>query len=344
MQTRGRKIVREISQRKTRTVLVSLSIFIGVLGVVMLFSMRDIMVGSFEDSIDLDNMEMIRVYASINTDQPPNNEALLATLRNLPDMEAVMGVAINRVYMRDGDGFRESFVFAFSDPLDELPLEAIERIDGRAPVAGQREIAVERRLTSTYDVSLNDEIIFRVGDEDETTNFQRAIIDNSAYVPIFTITEDPKENSVVALVRSSGDAMSMLALGLLVPVLAAVMPVLTALRVRITTAITDLGITSTYRSEGVIGRVSTVVPVPINLRQSLHNINRKKGRMALNIFTLGLAAGSFMGVFAVLDSLNTVGFRLENTFGHQIAIATIASLWPALSAARKTISDILRYQ
>ncbi len=51
LRTRGRKIFRDIATRKTRTALVSASIFIGVLGVVMLFSMGEIFVDRLETTM-----------------------------------------------------------------------------------------------------------------------------------------------------------------------------------------------------------------------------------------------------------------------------------------------------
>jgi putative ABC transport system permease protein len=46
--------------------------------------------------------------------------------------------------------------------------------------------------------------------------------------------------------------------------------------------------------------------VPINVRQGISNVIRKKGRIVLTVVTLTLAAGAFMGVFAVFTSISKV--------------------------------------
>jgi hypothetical protein len=78
--------------------------------------------------------------------------------------------------------------------------------------------------------------------------------------------------------------------------------VLLGTRVTILEAMTDLGIAVDY-GRGPLARLIRVLPLPINVRQALSNVTRKKGRLFLTWMTLTLAVGSFMGVYSVFSSL-----------------------------------------
>jgi ABC-type antimicrobial peptide transport system permease subunit len=100
-------------------------------------------------------------------------------------------------------------------------------------------------------------------------------------------------------------------LGVLVPVASSALPVMLGVRVTILEAITDLGINARYGG-GPFARLLEILPLPLNLRQSFRNVSQKKGRLALTIITLALAAGAFMGVYAALSTFNAF---LESTLG-----------------------------
>lgn len=100
------------------------------------------------------------------------------------------------------------------------------------------------------------------------------------------------------------------AMGLLMPVLVTIIPVLNGTRVTILDALTDLGIASRW-GYGPAARLLRWLPLPIGLRQALSNTVQKRGRLALTIITLTLAAGSFMGVTAAYQS---VGNLVETAF------------------------------
>lgn len=95
-----------------------------------------------------------------------------------------------------------------------------------------------------------------------------------------------------------------IALGILVPVLAALLPVLNATRVTIRSAVTDLGISSTW-GRSRLSRLIGSLPLPIHMRQAMRNVAQKRTRLALTGLTLMLAAAAFMGVFAMFSSLSS---------------------------------------
>ena len=118
---------------------------------------------------------------------------------------------------------------------------------------------------------------------------------------------------------SAGAIVMGIFLGLVVPVLAAVIPVLMGIRVTILDAVTDRGIDARY-GYGPLPRLIERLPVPMTVRQALSNVARKKERLALTIVTFSLAAGAFMGVYSVITSFTAVVDSLYGTFGNQISV------------------------
>ncbi len=89
LNSRWRKILRDVQKRKTQTVLVSASIFIGVLGVVTLFSMSEILVTALEGAVQQDKLAMIRTYVRLKGDDSAAGD--LSALNTLPDIDARPG-------------------------------------------------------------------------------------------------------------------------------------------------------------------------------------------------------------------------------------------------------------
>ena len=101
------------------------------------------------------------------------------------------------------------------------------------------------------------------------------------------------------------------ALGLLVPTVVSILPVLNGMRVKIVDAMMDVGIASDWGT-GWQAHAIQALPLPIGIRQAISNIAQKKGRLALTGFTLTLAVASFMGVVAVLMTINA---EIDDFFG-----------------------------
>lgn len=92
--------------------------------------------------------------------------------------------------------------------------------------------------------------------------------------------------------------------GLLVPIVASLLPVYSGTRVQILQAMTDLGIDANYGT-GPIARLIGALPIPITVRQGLSNVSLKKSRLAFTVITLSIAVGAFMGIFALFESLTS---------------------------------------
>jgi putative ABC transport system permease protein len=127
----------------------------------------------------------------------------------------------------------------------------------------------------------------------------------------FTLIEGFKVSSMGVIVGA--------VMGLFVPVAAAFVPVFNGTRVTIMDAMTDLGIAGTW-GRGLSARVIKALPVPITMRQALSNVVQKKGRLALTVITLTLAAAAFMGVFAMFTVINQEIANLFDTFKYEIMV------------------------
>ena len=103
------------------------------------------------------------------------------------------------------------------------------------------------------------------------------------------------------------------AIGLAVPLLAALYPIITAARITPREAMSDYGLAGAplaERDEAASGlRVRLPLARPTLL--SLRNTFRRKGRLALTLATLILGGAIFIGVFSVRDSLL---LTLDNMF------------------------------
>lgn len=97
-----------------------------------------------------------------------------------------------------------------------------------------------------------------------------------------------------------------LAVGLLVPLLAALWPVLNGVRVTTHQALNSLGISQGY-SKGFWERIFTVFQERLSVQRpliiSLRNTVRRKGRLALTLATLILGTALFIAVLSVRDSM-----------------------------------------
>lgn len=110
-------------------------------------------------------------------------------------------------------------------------------------------------------------------------------------------------------------------LGLLIPVLASLIPVFNGTRITILEAMTDMGIASQW-GNSLFSRFIGGLPLPTTVRQALSNIIQKRGRLALTILTLIMALGAFMGVTALFAALDEAIDAMFETFDNEIQMTT----------------------
>src|SRR5687768_12904944 len=96
IRTRGRKVLRDILARKGRTVLVSMAIFIGVLGTITLCSTSFIITGQLNQDIQQEELPMMEVFLAADKEQTYEDAEYLANLKEaFPQITETMGVASN---------------------------------------------------------------------------------------------------------------------------------------------------------------------------------------------------------------------------------------------------------
>lgn len=163
IKTRLRKIFRDIASRKGRTALVSISIFVGVLGVVTLTSVSEIMIDKLKEDLKESEISMFSTWVSLEegeTDTPD----LFETIQRYPGVTEVEGWIFGRIFWKEAgdESFIESNIRAFSKPFDELRIEPMRLIEGAYPVEGQQQVVIERRMAERYGLDVGDEITVRI--------------------------------------------------------------------------------------------------------------------------------------------------------------------------------------
>lgn len=167
IRTGTRKILRDVLSRKTRTFLVSASIFIGVLGVIALFTTRNLISRTLDETIKPSEIAMIDLVVSAS--QQDTNPQQTIDFLNGRTEDALEGIeiaegwayfAIN--YKKPNDEkFKKAELRAYSSPLKDIQLEPMQLIDGFWPEVGQNEVAIETRMADKQGFKIGDEIIFR---------------------------------------------------------------------------------------------------------------------------------------------------------------------------------------
>src|SRR3990172_3585747 len=94
MSTIRRKILRDVIARKTRTALVSLSVFVGVLGIVVLTTLGQLVTRQLEKDLVPAEMAMLRIYVEVPIGTQVDNAAVLERLRAHPGATVIEGQAV----------------------------------------------------------------------------------------------------------------------------------------------------------------------------------------------------------------------------------------------------------
>lgn len=103
---------------------------------------------------------------------------------------------------------------------------------------------------------------------------------------------------------STGIVLLQIAVGLVVPLLASVYPILRGTRLTVREAIADYGVGQERSGKGIIDRaVERIRGLSRPLLLSLRNTFRRKGRLAMTLVTLSLGGAIFVAVMSVQGSL-----------------------------------------
>ncbi|HVO71367.1 MAG TPA: ABC transporter permease, partial [Aggregatilineaceae bacterium] len=161
--TRSRKIIRDITARRTRTMLVSLSIFVGVLGVVVLTTLGELIAHQLQKDLVPSEMAMLRIFIDLPPRTPVDNAAALKTLRQFSGVTRVEAQAVYQFHWKklDQTDFQAGQLYAYSEPFGQIRLEPIRLIAGSYPAEGQDEIAIEKRMADMHGLKIGDTLVVR---------------------------------------------------------------------------------------------------------------------------------------------------------------------------------------
>jgi putative ABC transport system permease protein len=110
-------------------------------------------------------------------------------------------------------------------------------------------------------------------------------------------------------------------LAIVVPPLAALIPILSGTRVTVGEALRDYGISQTSAKRGLMARlIERVRGLPRPLMLSLRNTFRRRGRLTLTLIVLTLAGGIFIAIFSMRDSGMIEIERAFDLFGYDLGI------------------------
>lgn len=172
------KIIGDLWARKMRTALASMSVFIGVFGVVALSSAGEILVSQLEEDLKVEQLAMLRSQVILKQGADVDSATVLETLRQQDGVTAVEARATYPVlwHLSTETEFREGAIAAHSEPFADSRLEPITLIEGRFPTASDNpdvvEIGVERRLATKYDLEVGDTLELRALGRSESGTIQ----------------------------------------------------------------------------------------------------------------------------------------------------------------------------
>lgn len=114
------------------------------------------------------------------------------------------------------------------------------------------------------------------------------------------------------------------AIALIIPILAALVPTLRGVRVTVQEAISEQGLGKGQFGRGVIDRffvaMRRVLPMERPLQISLRNTFRRKARLSLTLTTLSLASVIFISIFSIRASLQQTLNEVLNLFDYDVQI------------------------
>lgn len=160
---RTKKIINDIWARKGRSLMVILSITIGVFGVATMMSITDLLRSQMKEDIRREQISHTQAYvisggASLSAEE---NRAYMDQLEALPGVVEVEGQAVYPVTWQTDASEHDAVLFGFNDAFADTKLQGISRIiEGRYPIAGQHEIGVEPRFAQANDLAVGDVLRF----------------------------------------------------------------------------------------------------------------------------------------------------------------------------------------
>ena len=139
--------------------------FVGVLGVVTLTSMGDLLVSQLKGDIKAEELPMQSVFVSAPGGAQLDNASYLEALDTFPGVTLVEGSAVRPLSWKlpGKTKFEDGFILAAWEPFEQIQLLPVRLTgQGRYPITGRNEIAIEKRMADKHGLSVGDQIVLRV--------------------------------------------------------------------------------------------------------------------------------------------------------------------------------------
>lgn len=164
MPTRFRKIRRDLVAHRGRTLLVAISIFTGVLGVVSLQSGADILLRTLDNDLNPAELTMLALAVEADDATPANTDALLQQISTRAGVTVAEGLFIDpMLWKRPADAeFVQASLHAGTLPHRDRQIEPVTLIAGDFPAPDANALLVEQRMAERYDLAVGDEIEVRL--------------------------------------------------------------------------------------------------------------------------------------------------------------------------------------
>ena len=153
-------------------------LFLGILGFILLLlylsakvQVEEVLRESSQLKQDLreEDLAMQAVFVSAPGGSELDNERYLRALEEVPGVTRVEGRAVQPLSWKlpAADEFEDAFILAAWEPFEGIEIQPMRVVgDGRYPVVGQQEIAVEKRMAERHGLSVGDQVVLRAAGGD----------------------------------------------------------------------------------------------------------------------------------------------------------------------------------
>jgi putative ABC transport system permease protein len=157
MQPRWRKVLSDLWSNKTRTILVGLSISIGVFAVGIVSSMGTLFIADLDADFASVNPHGARLYTS------PFSDDLLNSVRRVPGVGTAEGRSYISVRLEAKPGDWQPSSIAAIPPLSEMQIDRLRGVDPALKL-GPRDILIERSALAKVQARVGDEVNVELAD------------------------------------------------------------------------------------------------------------------------------------------------------------------------------------
>lgn len=156
---RWRKVLRDLWDNKSRTILAIMSIAVGIIAFGGLFTARNLML------VNIDVQYLAANDYDIAIELSPFDDALVRWATRQDGITAAQGITIHEQDLII-NGVRYDVTLHSFEDFNDIAIHRIEPEEGAFP-PGREEILIERSFLSEFDLELGESVIVKVDDESE---------------------------------------------------------------------------------------------------------------------------------------------------------------------------------